>query len=60
VVRAEPRPLVPDRAALAAAGDWEEIALLGRAEMEALFGPARAERFGPLVKSWVCLSPPGG
>jgi SAM-dependent methyltransferase len=45
---------------LGAAGDWEEIALLGRAEMEALFGPARAERFGPLVKSWVCLSPPGG
>jgi hypothetical protein len=27
--------------------------------MEALFGPARAERFGPLVKSWVCVRPPG-
>jgi SAM-dependent methyltransferase len=45
---------------LGAAGAWEEIALLRRAEMEALFGPARAERFGPLVKSWICVSPPGG
>ncbi len=45
---------------LGAAAEWEEISLLGRGEMEALFGPARAERFGPLVKSWVCLSPPGG
>jgi SAM-dependent methyltransferase len=40
---------------LGAAGAWEEISLLRRAEMEALFGPARAERFGPLVKSWVCV-----
>jgi SAM-dependent methyltransferase len=45
---------------LGAAGEWEEISLLRRAEMEALFGPARAERFGPLVKSWVCVSPSGG
>ncbi|HWX97056.1 MAG TPA: class I SAM-dependent methyltransferase [Solirubrobacteraceae bacterium] len=45
---------------LGAAGEWEEISLLRRGEMEALFGPARAERFGPLVKSWVCVSPPGG
>jgi SAM-dependent methyltransferase len=51
---------------LGAAGGWEEISLLGRAEMEQLFGPARAERFGPLVKSWVCIrrpapaSAPGG
>jgi SAM-dependent methyltransferase len=45
---------------LGAAGAWEEIALLGRAELEALFGPARAERMGGLVKSWVCVSPPGG
>jgi SAM-dependent methyltransferase len=45
---------------LGAAGGWEEIPLLRRAEMEALFGPARAERFGPLVKSWVCVSPSGG
>jgi SAM-dependent methyltransferase len=45
---------------LGAAAGWEEISLLRRGEMEALFGPARAERFGPLVKSWVCVSPPGG
>src|SRR5271156_1858692 len=43
---------------LGAAGAWEEIPLLRRAEMEALFGPARAERFGLLAKSWVCVSPP--
>jgi SAM-dependent methyltransferase len=43
-----------------AAGEWEEIALLGRREMQRLFGPALPERFGPLVKSWVCVSPPGG
>jgi SAM-dependent methyltransferase len=45
---------------LGAAGQWEEISLLRRAEMEELFGPARAERVGPLVKSWVCVSPSGG
>jgi SAM-dependent methyltransferase len=45
---------------LGAAGGWEEISLLRRREIEALFGPARAERFGPLAKSWVCVSPPGG
>jgi len=43
---------------LGAAGKWEEISLLGRAELEELFGPARAERAGPLVKSWVCVRPP--
>jgi len=42
-----------------AARGWEEIALLRRAEMEELFGPALAERIGPLVKSWVCVSPVG-
>jgi len=42
---------------LGAAGAWEEISLLRRSEMEALFGPARAERFGPLVKSWVSVRP---
>jgi SAM-dependent methyltransferase len=41
---------------LGAAGDWEEISLLRRGEMEALFGPARAERFAGLAKSWVCVS----
>jgi SAM-dependent methyltransferase len=45
---------------LGAAGNWEEIALLRRREMEGLFGPAQAERFGPLVKSWVCVSRSGG
>jgi SAM-dependent methyltransferase len=43
---------------LGAAGGWEAIELLRRAEIEALFGPARAERFGPLVKSWVCVRAP--
>jgi SAM-dependent methyltransferase len=45
---------------LGAAGGWEEISLLSRKELEALFGPAQSERIGPLVKSWVCVSPPGG
>ncbi len=43
---------------LGAAGDWEEITLLRRAEMERLFGPALAERIGPLTKSWVCVRAP--
>ncbi|HTA15073.1 MAG TPA: class I SAM-dependent methyltransferase [Solirubrobacteraceae bacterium] len=43
---------------LGAAGDWEEISLLSRAQMESLFGPALAERVGPLVKSWVCIRSP--
>jgi SAM-dependent methyltransferase len=42
---------------LGAAGAWEEIELLRRGELEALFGPALPERFGPLVKSWVCVRP---
>jgi SAM-dependent methyltransferase len=43
---------------LGAAGEWEEIALLSRAELEALFGPARPERVLGLVKSWVCVKAP--
>jgi SAM-dependent methyltransferase len=43
---------------LGAAGEWEEISLLSRRELEMLFGPARAERIGPLVKSWVCVHGP--
>ena len=43
---------------LGATGGWEEISLLRRAQLEDLFGPARAERLGPLAKSWVCVSPP--
>jgi len=42
---------------LGAAGQWEDIALLSRAELEGLFGPALPERAGPLVKSWVCVRP---
>lgn len=45
---------------LGAAGAWEDISLLSRREMEALFGPALPERFGPLVKSWVCVHAPDG
>ncbi len=44
---------------LGAAGEWEDISLLKRAEMQALFGPALPERWGPLVKSWVCVHAPG-
>jgi SAM-dependent methyltransferase len=44
---------------LGAAGQWEDIPLLRRADMEALFGPASAERIGPLTKSWVCVRAPG-
>ncbi len=43
---------------LGAAGEWEEISLLRRGELEALFGPAQAERVGPLAKSWVCVRAP--
>jgi SAM-dependent methyltransferase len=42
---------------LGATGGWEEIHLLGRREIEALFGPAQRERVGPLTKSWVCVRP---
>jgi SAM-dependent methyltransferase len=43
---------------LGAAGGWEQIELLRRSEMQALFGAALSERFGPLVKSWVCVHAP--
>jgi SAM-dependent methyltransferase len=43
---------------IGAAGAWEEISLLRRAELERLFGPALAERAGGLVKSWVCVRAP--
>jgi SAM-dependent methyltransferase len=43
---------------LGAAGEWEQISLLRRREVEVLFGmPARPERFCGLVKSWVCVRP---
>ncbi len=43
---------------LGAAGGWEQIELLRRGELERLFGPARAERWGPLAKSWVSVHTP--
>jgi SAM-dependent methyltransferase len=43
---------------LGATGDWQEIALLGRGELEALFGAAEPERFGPLAKSWISVRLP--
>lgn len=44
---------------LGAAGEWEQISLLRRGEMERLFGVvARPERIGPLVKSWICVRTP--
>jgi SAM-dependent methyltransferase len=45
---------------LGAMGRWEEIHLLGRREMEALFGRPLPERVGPLTKSWVSVRPVGG
>jgi SAM-dependent methyltransferase len=42
---------------LGAAGHWEDVRLLRRRELEALFGPAVPERFGPLTKSWICVRP---
>ncbi len=45
---------------LGAAREWEEISLLSRSELEALFGPARPERALGMVKSWVCVRAPGG
>jgi SAM-dependent methyltransferase len=45
---------------LGAAGEWEQIELLRRTEMEALFGPALPERLAGLVKSWVCVRAPTG
>jgi SAM-dependent methyltransferase len=45
---------------LGAQGDWEDIALLRRREVERLFGaPVLAERVGPLAKSWVRVAPVG-
>jgi SAM-dependent methyltransferase len=41
---------------LGAAGAWEDISLLRRSEIAALFGePILAERLGGLVKSWIAL-----
>jgi SAM-dependent methyltransferase len=41
---------------LGVAGDWEEISLLRRGDLTALFGePVIAERLGPLAKSWIAV-----
>jgi SAM-dependent methyltransferase len=41
---------------LGAAGAWEDVALLRRAELVALFGePVLAERLGGVVKSWIAV-----
>jgi hypothetical protein len=42
---------------LGVAGAWEQIELLRRDEMRALFGEPVAERAGPLVKSWISVRP---
>lgn len=44
---------------LGAQGFWEDIHLLGRGEMRALFPGAgvHAERLGPLAKSWIAIRP---
>jgi SAM-dependent methyltransferase len=43
---------------LGAQGDWEDIRLLSRRELEQLFGAAERERIGPLTKSWVSVRLP--
>lgn len=43
---------------LGAQGDWEDVRLLRRGELRALFGAEPlAERAGPLVKSWIVVLP---
>jgi SAM-dependent methyltransferase len=42
---------------LGVAGEWEDVRLLRRGELERLFGPAVAERIGPLAKSWISVRP---
>jgi SAM-dependent methyltransferase len=51
-----PQPVRRPYWRLGAAGAWEDIALLRRAELQELFGePILAERFGGLVKSWMAV-----
>jgi SAM-dependent methyltransferase len=55
-----PVPLRKPYWRLGASGAWEQIELLRRGELESLLGvPALPERFGPLVKSWICVRPAG-
>jgi len=41
---------------LGVSGAWEQIELLSKRDFERLFGPALAERIGPLAKSWVAVT----
>ena len=50
-----PEPLRRRYWRLGVAGEWEDIRLLRRREMAALFGDPFAERVGPLAKSWVSV-----
>ena len=43
--------------ALGAGGRPEEVELLSRSELEALFGAPVRERLGPLTKSWISIRP---
>jgi SAM-dependent methyltransferase len=53
-----PAPLRRPYWRLGAQGGWEDVALLGRGELEALFGVAVRERFGPFTKSWISVRRP--
>lgn len=53
-----PRPARDHYWRLGAGSDIDEINLLRRSELEALFGPAVRERLGPFTKSWVSLQLP--
>lgn len=58
-----PAPLRARYWRLGAGGLPGEVELLRRRELEALFGPAERERFGPFTKSWISVrrpSPRGG
>jgi SAM-dependent methyltransferase len=54
-----PKPLRRPYWWLGAGSDMDEINLLPRRELEALFGRAFRERFGPFTKSWISLRIPG-
>jgi SAM-dependent methyltransferase len=43
---------------LGATGEWEDVELLRRGELAALFGAVEPERFGPFTKSWISLRLP--
>ncbi len=43
---------------LGAGGESADVALLRRGELEALFGTAERERFGPFTKSWISVRLP--